>query len=53
MGPSDSARHAEARDFEISDEGALMQMDVYLKGAENERITKSQPSHSRDCIHAS
>jgi hypothetical protein len=53
MGPSDSARHAEARDFGISNEAAQMQMDVYLKGAENERITKSLPSHSMDCSHAS
>jgi hypothetical protein len=29
MGPSDSARHAVARDFGISDEVALMKMDVY------------------------
>jgi hypothetical protein len=53
MGPSDSARHAEARDFEISDVVVPMKMDAYLKGAENERITMSLPSHSMGCIHAS
>jgi hypothetical protein len=53
LGLSDSAPHAEARDFGLSDEGAQMKMDVYFKGAENERITKSLPSHSKDCTLAS
>ena len=54
MGLSELAPHAVMLDFGILDVGALMKMDVYSKGAENERITKSLlPSHSRDCILAS